>query len=260
MQVQDKVVVITGGAHGIGEALARRFKAEGARGIVVADLDGSGAERVASEIGGIGMRVDVGQESDIRRLVDETIARFGQVDLFCSNAGIFVAGGIDAPNEVWARMRDIHVMAHIYAARAVLPAMVARGEGYLLQTVSAAGLVTSLESAVYAVTKHASLALAEWISMTYGDAGIKVSVLCPQGVRTDMLMQDPDNYLVEGSVSVDQVAEAVIAGLADERFLILPHPEALEYFRRKGNDYDRWLRGMRRFRNEVSANKLKAKV
>src|SRR5580700_11848002 len=139
MQLKDKVAVITGGAHGIGEGLARRFKAEGARGIVVADLDGSGAERVASEIGGIGMRVDVGQESDIRRLVDETIARFGQVDLFCSNAGIFVAGGIDAPNEVWARMRDIHVMAHIYAARAVLPAMVARGEGYLLQTVSAAG-------------------------------------------------------------------------------------------------------------------------
>lgn len=260
MQVQNKVAVITGGAHGIGEALARRFKAEGARGVVVGDLDGPGAERVAAEIGGIGLRVDVGQESDIWRLVDETIAQFGQIDLFCSNAGIFIEGGIDAPNEAWARMRDIHVMAHIYAARAVLPAMVARGEGYLLQTVSAAGLVTSLESAMYAVTKHASLALAEWISMTYGDAGIKVSALCPQGVRTNMLMQDPDNYLVEGSVSVEQVADAVIAGLADERFLILPHPEALEYFRRKGHDYDRWLRGMRRFRNEVSANKLKAKA
>jgi short-subunit dehydrogenase len=152
-------------------------------------------------------------------------------------------------------MRDIHVMAHVYAARAVLPAMLERGDGYLLQTVSAAGLITSLESVIYAVTKHASLALAEWISMTYGDRGIKVSALCPQGVRTNMLMQDPDNFLMEGSVSVEQVADAVIAGIAEERFLILPHPEVAEYFRRKSSDYDRWLRGMRRFRNEVQAKR-----
>jgi short-subunit dehydrogenase len=169
-----------------------------------------------------------------------------------------VEGGVYAPNEVWAKMRDLHVMAHVYAARALLPAMLERGDGYLLQTVSAAGLITSLESVIYAVTKHASLALAEWISMTYGDRGIKVSALCPQGVRTNMLMQDPDNFLVEGSVSVEQVADAVIQGLADERFLILPHPEVAEYFRRKSADYDRWLRGMRRFRTEVAAKKAKA--
>ncbi len=245
------MVVITGAATGIGEGLARRFKAEGARAIVVSDIDGDGAKRVAAEIGGVGMRVDVANEAEIRALVNETTTRFGRIDLFCSNAGIFIEGGIDAPDRDWARMRDIHVMAHVYAARAVLPQMLERGEGYLLQTVSAAGLLTSFESAIYAVTKHASLALAEWISMTYGDRGIKVSALCPQGVRTNMLMQDPDNFLVEGSVSVEQVADAVIAGLAEERFLILPHPEVAEYFQRKAVDYDRWLRGMRRFRAEV---------
>lgn len=258
MTLKDKVAVITGAAHGIGAGLARRFKAEGARGIVVADLDGEGAQRIAAEIGGVPMQVDVGEEAAVRRLVDETHARFGHIDLFCSNAGIFTPADVFTENAAWARMRDIHVMAHVYAARAVLPKMIERGEGYLLQTVSAAGLITSLESVIYAVTKHASLALAEWIAMTYGDQGIKVSALCPQGVRTDMLMQDPDNFLVEGSVSVEQVADAVIAGLADERFLILPHPEVAEYFRRKSADYDRWLRGMRRFRAEVNARRAKA--
>ncbi len=255
MQVKDKVCVVTGGANGIGEALARRFHKEGARGVVVADLDGARAEKIASEIGGVAARVDVGREEEIQKLVADAIAKFGQIDLFCSNAGIFIPGDVYAPNEAWSKMRDIHVMAHVYAARAVLPAMLERGDGYLLQTVSAAGLITSLESVIYAVTKHASLALAEWISMTYGDRGIKVSALCPQGVRTNMLMQDPDNFLMEGSVSVEQVADAVIAGIAEERFLILPHPEVAEYFRRKSSDYDRWLRGMRRFRNEVQAKR-----
>src|SRR5208282_1646234 len=189
-----------------------------------------------------------------------TISRYGRIDLFCSNAGIFIPGGIDAPDQDWLKMRDIHLLAHVYAARAVLPGMLARGDGYLLQTVSAAGLLTSLESVVYAVTKHAALGLAEWLSMTYGDAGIKVSALCPQGVRTNMLMQDPDNFLVEGSVSVEQVADAVIEGLADGRFLILPHPEVAEYFKRKANDYDRWLRGMRRLRAEVSEKRSPAKA
>jgi NAD(P)-dependent dehydrogenase (short-subunit alcohol dehydrogenase family) len=251
MLVRDRVVVVTGAARGIGEALVRRFYAEGARAVVAADLDGEGAEKVAADTGGFGMRVDVGREADIQKLVAETIQRYGQIDLFCSNAGIFIPGGIDAPDADWLKMRDIHLLAHVYAARAVLPGMLARGEGYLLQTVSAAGLLTSLESVVYAVTKHAALGLAEWLSMTYGDQGIKVSALCPQGVRTDMLMQDPNNFLVEGSVSVEQVADSVIEGLAAEKFLILPHPEVAEYFRRKATDHDRWLRGMRRLRAEV---------
>jgi NAD(P)-dependent dehydrogenase (short-subunit alcohol dehydrogenase family) len=244
MIVRDKVVVVTGAARGIGEGLVKRFHAEGARAVVGADLDGAGV-----------VRADVGREADIKKLVDETIQRYGQIDLFCSNAGIFIPGGIDAPDSDWLKMRDIHLLAHVYAARAVLPGMLARGEGYLLQTVSAAGLLTSLESVVYAVTKHAALGLAEWLSMTYGDAGIKVSALCPQGVRTDMLMQDPNNFLVEGSVSVEQVADSVIEGLAAEKFLILPHPEVAEYFKRKANDHDRWLRGMRRLRAEVMAKR-----
>jgi NAD(P)-dependent dehydrogenase (short-subunit alcohol dehydrogenase family) len=248
MKVENKVIVITGAARGIGEALARRFKAEGAKAIVVADLDGDAVAKVAADIGGFSMTVDVAKESAIQHLVNQTIERFGPIDLFCSNAGIFIEGDIFAPDAVWAKMRDVHVLAHLYAARAVVPKMIERGGGYLLQTVSAAGLLTSFESAIYAVTKHASLALAEWISMTYGDQGIKVSALCPQGVRTGMLMQDPDNFLVEGSVSVEQVADAVIEGLADERFLILPHPDVAEFFRRKAVDYVRWLLGMRRYR------------
>ena len=254
MIVRDKVVVVTGAAHGIGDALVRRFHKEGARAVIAADLDGDGAEKVALP-SGFGMRVDVGREADIQKLVAEAISRYGQIDLFCSNAGIFIPGGIDAPDADWLKMRDIHLLAHVYAARAVLPGMLARGDGYLLQTVSAAGLLTSLESVVYAVTKHAALGLAEWLSMTYGDAGIKVSALCPQGVRTGMLMQDPNNFLVEGSVTVEQVADSVIEGLEAEKFLILPHPEVAEYFRRKAADHDRWLRGMRRLRAEVMAKK-----
>ncbi len=255
MQVQNKVVVVTGGAHGIGEGLVRRFKAEGARAVIVADLDGEGADRVANEIGGFGMWVDVSDAAAVKRLVDETIARFGPIDLFCSNAGIYIEGGLDAPDEDWARIRSVNVFGHVYAARAVLPGMLARGEGYMLQTVSAAGLLTSPGSALYAVTKHAALALAEWIAITHGDAGIKVSALCPMGVRTDMLLHDPGNFLLEGSLSVEQVADAVIQGLADERFLILPHPEVGEFFLRKATDYDRWLRGMRRLQREINAKK-----
>jgi NAD(P)-dependent dehydrogenase (short-subunit alcohol dehydrogenase family) len=258
MRLKDKVAVITGGASGIGEGLARRFQAEGARGIVIGDIDGAGAERVAKEIGGIGLRVDVAREDEIRGLVDETVARFGPIDLFCSNAGIFAESDVfSATTEVFQKMRDIHVLAHIYAARAVLPAMLERGEGYLLQTASAAALATDIDSMIYAVTKHATLALAEWIAVTYGDRGIKVSALCPQGVRTNMLKQYPENYLSAGAVSVEQVADAVIDGLAEERFLILPHPEVLEYFRRKASDYDRWLRGMRRFRTDALAGRAK---
>ena len=255
MIVRDKVVVVTGAARGIGEALVRRFVREGARGVVAADIDGEAAKKLGMEVGCYSRPTDVAEECDIQGLVRDTLQVFGQIDLFCSNAGVFIPGGIEAPKEDWLKMRDIHLLAHVYAARAVLPGMLARGDGYLLQTVSAAGLLTSLESMVYAVTKHAALGLAEWLSMTYGDQGIKVSALCPQGVRTDMLMQDPNNFLIEGSLSVEQVADSVIEGLASEKFLILPHPEVAEYFRRKANDHDRWLRGMRRLRADVMAKK-----
>ena len=256
MKLKDKVAVVTGGANGIGRALCRRFVVEGARGVVVADIDAGAAQAVAQEIGGLAVSTDVRRESDLQRLVARANEVYGPIDLFCSNAGIFVRGGIELADADWQRIWEINVQAHIFAARAVLPGMLARGEGYLLQTASAAGLLTQIGSAPYAVTKHAAVALAEWLAVTHGDAGIKVSCLCPQGVRTRMLMGEDlsstSNFLYEGSVSPEDVAEAVIQGMDDERFLILPHPEVAEYFRRKADDYDRWLRGMRRLQKRVS--------
>jgi len=254
MKLQDKVVVVTGGGHGIGRALCRRFAAEGARAVVVADIDHQAARKVAAEIGGSDFTVNVASESEVQLLVDDVLKKHGQIDLFCSNAGIGVDGGCDVPDHNWQRIWDINVMAHVYAARAVLPGMLARKEGYLLQTVSAAGLLTQIGSAPYAVTKHAALSLAEWLSVTYGDQGIKVSALCPQGVKTRMLEQAEFGggaFLMEGALEPEQVADAVVKGLDTEQFLILPHPEVLEYIRRKANDYDRWLRGMRRLQATV---------
>jgi NAD(P)-dependent dehydrogenase (short-subunit alcohol dehydrogenase family) len=251
MLIADKVIVVTGGANGIGAALCRRFAAEGAKAVIVADIDDGAAQRVAAEIGGLGVRTDVTRESDLQRLTGEVVARYGAIDLFCSNAGIAVDGGEETPDPEWQRCWDVNVMAHVMAARAVLPGMLARGEGYLLQTVSAAGLLTHIHSATYAVTKHASLAFAEWLGMAYGDRGIKVSALCPQGVRTDMPRRAATGgrtFLLDSALEPEQVADAVVKGLADERFLILPHPEVAEYFRRKATDYDRWLRGMRKLR------------
>jgi NAD(P)-dependent dehydrogenase (short-subunit alcohol dehydrogenase family) len=251
LRLREKVVVVTGGANGIGRALCRRFAAEGTRAVVVADLDAVAAETVADEIGGIAIGTDVARESDIARLVMQTVSDAGPIDLFCSNAGIAITGGEETPNAEWQRVWDVNLMAHVYAARQVLPAMVERGSGYLLQTVSAAGLLTHIQSATYAVTKHASLAFAEWLAVAYADRGIRVSALCPQGVRTDMLRRAAEQgrgFLVDGAIEPEQVADEVVKGLADERFLILPHPEVAEYFRRKATNYDRWLRGMARLR------------
>jgi len=250
MEVKDKVVVVTGGGNGIGRAMARRFAAEGARGVVVADLEADSAQAVADEINGRAVPTDVSKEDDIKRLVEQTEDAYGPIDLFCSNAGIGVGRGVETSDADWQRIWDINLMAHVYAARAVVPGMLARGEGYLLQTASAAGLLTQIGSAPYAVTKHAAVALAEWLSITYGDRGIKVSCLCPQGVRTRML-GDGGALLGPTAIEPEQLAETVIEGLRDERFLILPHPEVAEYFRRKGDDYDRWLRGMRRLQSRV---------
>jgi NAD(P)-dependent dehydrogenase (short-subunit alcohol dehydrogenase family) len=254
--LREQVVVVTGGATGIGRALCRRFAAEGARAVVVADVDAAGAEAVAREIGGSAVATDVSREDQLVRLVESATARYGAIDLFCSNAGIIVEGGVETPDTDWERIWAVNVKAHIYAARAVLPGMLARGGGYLLQTVSAAGLLSQIGSAPYAVTKHAALALAEWIAIEYGDRGIKVSAICPQGVLTDMLLRPRpggESFLKAGAVTPEYVAECAVAGLADERFLILPHPEVAEYFARKSSDYDRWLRGMRRLRGRTTS-------
>jgi NAD(P)-dependent dehydrogenase (short-subunit alcohol dehydrogenase family) len=254
MHLKDKLAVVTGGGNGIGAALCRRFAAEGARGVVVADLDGAAAQAVAAEIGGLAVKVDVSNEDDVRRLVGESEQRFGPVDLFCSNAGIATGGGVDAPNAEWQQIWDINLMAHVYAARAVLPGMLERGDGYLLNTASAAGLLTSLGSAPYAVTKHAAVALAEWLSITHGPT-IKVSCLCPQGVFTNMLMRPDAGPATESlraeAVTVERVADAVIEGLAEERFLILPHPVVAKYMSHRAGDHERWLRGMRRLQAQL---------
>jgi NAD(P)-dependent dehydrogenase (short-subunit alcohol dehydrogenase family) len=254
MKLEGKVVVVTGGGNGIGRAMCRRFAAEGAKAVVVADIELEAARKVASEIGGYEYMVNVASESDLQLLVDDVLKKYGQIDLFCSNAGIGVEGDCEVTNRDWQRIWEINVMAHVYAARLVLPGMLARKEGYLLQTVSAAGLLTQIGSAPYAVTKHGALALAEWLAITYGDQGIKVSALCPQGVKTRMLERAEFGgwtFLLEGALEPEQVAEAVVKGLEEEHFLILPHPEVLEYMQRKAGDYDRWLRGMRRLQASV---------
>lgn len=247
MQIRNKVVIVTGGASGIGRALCRRFASEGAESVIVADIDLPGAEAVAKEIGGSAVKTDVAREADVRALVEQAIARHGRVDLFCSNAGVILSGGEETPDADWQRIWEINVLAHVYAARTALPGMLARGEGYFLQTISAAGLLSMIGSATYAVTKHASLGFAEWVAITYGDRGIRVSTLCPQGVRTDMLLSDESGigaFLAQTAVAPEDVADAAVKGIADERFLILPHPEVATYFRHKATDYDRWLRSM----------------
>ncbi|NEX63711.1 SDR family oxidoreductase [Noviherbaspirillum galbum] len=253
MKVRNKVVVVTGAGNGIGAAMARRFAAEGAQAVIVADLDGAAAERVAAEIGGTGVAVNVADEKAVASLVERTIADHGRIDLFCSNAGVSIGKGLESTDADWDKAWTVNVMAHVHAARAVVPHMLERGEGYLLQTASAAGLL-SISDASYAVTKHGAVAFAEWLSITYGDRGIKVSCFCPMGVRTNMLLGSVSEVdqpaLLAAAVEPEDAAEAIVNGLDAESFLILTHPEVLEYMRRKGADYDRWLKGMRRFQQQ----------
>lgn len=254
MELRGKITVITGAGSGIGEAMAHRFAAEGAQRVVVADLDGERATSVAEAIGPVATaaELDVADEAAVRSLVDRTLAAEDRIDLFCSNAGFAAGGGVETPDDVFDRMWRVHVMAHVYAARAVLPSMIARREGYLLSTASAAGLLNQIGSAPYGVTKAAAVSLAEFLAFTHRHQGIKVSVLCPQAVRTNILAgagrrEGGSAASQDGVMESDEVASVVVEALADERFLILPHPEVAEYTRRKGDDRDRWLAGMARF-------------
>jgi NAD(P)-dependent dehydrogenase (short-subunit alcohol dehydrogenase family) len=254
MELNGKVAVVTGGAHGIGRALARRFAAEGARGVVIADLDGEGAALTAGELGerGLDVACDVADEAAVLDLLDRTEAAFGPIDLFCANAGVAIGGDVESPDAEWDLAFDVNLRAHVLAARHLVPRWLARDGGYWLSTASAAGLLTQIGSAPYAVTKHAAVAFAEWLSVTYGHRGIGVSCLCPMGVNTELLHAGdggPATAAVTGSGSVlepEDVAGTVVDALREERFLVLPHPEVLTFFQRKAGDYERWLAGMRR--------------
>jgi NAD(P)-dependent dehydrogenase (short-subunit alcohol dehydrogenase family) len=247
MLIKDRIVVVTGAASGIGRALARRFAQEGAKLVVCSDRNGDGVREVAEGIGGIAFETDVSREADIQRLIEQVEAEQGPIDLFCSNAGIGIGGGAEVSDEGWRRIWDVNVMAHVWVARHLIPRMIERGGGYLLNTASAAGLLSQIGSAPYAVTKHAAVGLAEWLAITHGDKGIKVSVLCPQAVRTAMTAANPDGVAsVDGMIEPEVVAEACVRAIEAEEFLVLPHPVVLEYMRRKTGDYDRWIGGMRK--------------
>lgn len=252
MELKDKVVVITGGSGGIGKAMAKAFLNEGAAGIMLADLDAAAVAQAAADIGCNGMACDVTDEAQVAALVAATEDQYGQVDVFCSNAG---AGGngllTDAGNEVWQQQWELHVMSHLYAARAVLPGMIERGEGYLLNTASAAGLLAALGSGPYTVTKAAAVKFAEFLSITHGDDGVKVSVLCPQGVNTAMAPRSLGDGQTDGIIEASALAQTVVETMREERFHVLPHPEVEEYVRRKGDNVDRWLLGMQRLRKRT---------
>lgn len=245
MDVRDRIVVVTGAASGIGKALAVAFADAGARLVVSADLNADGAEATAALTGGVALRTDVSHEEDIRDLIETVEIDHGPIDLFCSNAGIVVYGGPEVPDDDWQRIWQINTMSHVWAARHLVPRMIARGGGYLLNTASAAGLLNQIGSVPYAVTKHAAVGLAEWLALSYGDQGIRVSVLCPQGVRTEMTRgEEAAVAAINGMIEPDEVAASCIAAIRDETFLVLPHPQVLSYIRRKTADYDRWISRM----------------
>src|SRR5215475_1389049 len=253
MQLHGAGVVITGGAHGIGAAMARRFAAEGAR-VVVNDLHADACEDVAEEIGGFAIVGDAATASGAQRLVDGAREALGSIDLFCANAGVGTGGGPDAPESDWDLAWQVNVMAHVRAARVLLPDWLERGHGHFLATVSAAGLLTMIGSAPYSVTKHGALAFAEWMAITYADRGVTVQALCPQGVRTAMLdASGTAGKLLLGaeSISPEQAADAVVAGLANGTFLILPHPEVAGYYAARAADPDRWQTNMRKLQRLV---------
>ena len=264
MELTGRTVVVTGGASGIGKAMAERFAMEAAQGVVVADIDEAGAVAVAEGIAGaaIGVGCDVTDEAALGALIDRAEQEFGTVDIFCANAGIGLGAGLDATDEAWRQVMDVNLMSHVYAARRLVPEWLERGGGYFVATASAAGMLSQIGDVTYTVSKHGAVAFAEWLAITYGDRGLRVSCLCPMGVNTPLVQRGLETDSPEGlgakvvaasSELLDpaDVAKDVVAALRDERFFILPHPVVGEFYRRKGDDHDRWLNGMRRLQARV---------
>jgi NAD(P)-dependent dehydrogenase (short-subunit alcohol dehydrogenase family) len=251
MKLEGKIAAITGAASGIGRELARRFHQEGAKALALADISEEALAEVAAEVGGLAIPCDVTKESDIATLIERAESELGPIDVFCSNAGICVVGGEDAPDAEWQTNWDIHVMAHIYAARHLAPRMAERGGGYLVNTASAAGLLSHVNSATYSVTKHAAVGFAEWLAINYGGQGVKVSVLCPQAVRTAMTDGHEQGVAsLDGMMEAEDLADHVIRAMDEESFLITPHGEVLDYIQGKTADYDRWIGGMQRLKQK----------
>ncbi len=247
MELKGKIIVVTGAASGIGKAMALRFAQEGASKVICTDINFQGAEKTASYIGGHAFAMNATQEHEIAHIIKETEKYIGPIDLFCSNAGISFGGGVEVADKAWQKIWEINLMSHVWAARHLVPRMSKRGGGYLLNTASAAGLLNQLGSAPYGVTKHAAIGLAEWLAITYGDLGIKVSVLCPQAVRTEMIKGLEEHVAsIDGIIEPSEVAEACVQGLQKESFLILPHPVVSKYLRSKTDNYERWIGGMRK--------------
>ena len=260
MEATGRQIVITGAAGGIGRALARRFARESPRALVLADRDLAGVQAIAAEVGGLAVELDAGREAGVRGLIETATTANGPIDIFISNAGVPGAGGgPETADEIWDEAWRVNVMAHVWAARALLPEMIERGEGYLINTASAAGLLTQVSSLVYSVTKHAAVSLAEWLSIEYAERGVRVSCICPQGVRTAMLelaMTDPAGaaaLLSGGLIEPEDVADSVIEGIRAERMLILPHENVAGFMAFKGTEPERWLKGMRRIVREARA-------
>ena len=269
MEINDKLVFVTGGAHGIGRALCRAFHIEGAR-VAVADRDYPAAQKIAEELGGLALQVDVSSEEELARAIERTEQEMGPIDIFVSNAGVAFGDGPDgaasASDEHWRACLDINLMAHVYAARQMVPRMIERGGGCLVNVSSAAGLLCQVGEAAYTASKHASVGFAESLAITHGDDGIQVCLVCPQAVATRMIGMDEDTQVedgeggfggndVDGILSAEYVADCILAGIEDERFLVLPHPQVSTYFQRKADDHDRWISGMRRFRRKMAGEK-----
>ena len=255
MELENKIIVITGAGSGIGRALAIRFKAEGAKQIVAVDINGENAQATATMIGGVAMTADVSNENDIVRVIEETETQIGPIDLFCSNAGVGMGQDLNSPNDHWQISWDINVMSHLYAARHLVPRMVARGGGYFLNTASAAGLLNQIGLAAYGVTKHAAVGFGEWLAIHHRHEGIKVSMLCPQAVRTAMTAGDNDPTTAassDGMMEPEEMVETVVEELRKESFMILPHPIVLEYMHNKVSNYDRWIGGMNKLMRKIT--------